>query len=57
MIIGIKIIWSANKFLPKAIYIVRVDHGQHIGDSSIQPPSESNKYKTYCYRWYPYIKF
>ena len=64
MAIGIKIIWSGNRLLPKAENIVRVDYGQNIGDTSIvesrdkiQIPNDSNSYKNFCYRWYPYLKF
>ena len=48
--IGIKIIWSNNRLLPKAenIIIKNSDKFRNIG--------YTNKFNNYTYRFYPYIK-
>ena len=50
MTLGIKIIWSNNRFLPKASNILIEGYNKYyqIG--------YSNKFKNYTYRWFPYIK-
>ena len=50
IILGIKIIWSNNRLLPKAenILIKGWEKWYNIG--------YSNKFNNYTYRWYPCIK-